>query len=322
VTSFGSATVRGAHPRNPLRKAALIPTLFVLLAALSGPAAAGIAPSAVKTGTANEQRPAATTAWFAWTQAPPDHPNRTNVWAEATPVDGTDEFRVNPPGTRAWTGGIEGNQLVYQQIDGGDSDIRRANLTSIPPPISSPPNVNTDRWEWAPTISTDSNGDAWILFGRQNTSSGAQRVIAYNVDTAASRELQMTTNFRYALIPGQVNGDWATWTSCKPNCQVRYVNLVDASPIATVPRPSFVRHQYAPSVAEDGTLYYVRSGSGCGANVRLMRTDAGSTQRLVDLPDRRDIFTTYASDEGLQTRVYYDRVGCGSGAWNIYALTN
>ena len=305
-----------------MRKAVLILTPFALLAALAGPAAAGIAPSAVKTGTANEQRPAATAAWFAWTQAPPDHPNRTNVWAEAMPVGSTTPFRVNPAGTRAWTGGIQDNQLVYQQIANGDSDIRLADLTSIPPPISSPANVNTDRWEWAPTISEASSGNTWVLFGRQNSSTGVQRVIVYNVDTAASHVLQMTSNFRYALIPGQVNGDWATWTACKPTCQVRYVNLADPSQITTVFRPSSVRHQYGSSIGEDGTLYYVRSGSGCGANVRLMRTDGGGTQLLVDLPDRRDIFTTYASDEGLQTQVYYDRVGCGSGAWNIYGLAD
>ena len=116
------------------------------------------------------------------------------------------------------------------------------------------------------------------------------------------------------------NGDWAAWTSCRPNCHVRYVNLVDGSPIVTLPRPSYVRHQYAPSVADDGTLYYARSGSGCGANVRIMRNSAGVNQLVVDLPDRRDIFFTYASDEGPQTHVYYDRVGCGAGVWDIYRL--
>jgi hypothetical protein len=303
-----------------LRKAVLILTPFVLLAALAGPAAAGIAPSAVKTGTANEQRPAATTAWFAWTRAPADHPFRVNVWVEEMPIGSTTPFRVNPAGTRGWTGGIEGNQLVYQEVGGGDSDIRLYDVmtrTALPDPP-----VNTDRWEWAPTISEDSSGNTWILFGRQNSSTGVQRVIAYNVTTASSHPLQETSNFRYALIPGQVNGDWATWTACKPTCQVRYVNLADPAQISTVPRPSYVRHQYASSIAEDGTIYYVRSGSGCGANVRLMRRSGGGTQLLVDLPDRRDIFTTYASDEGLQTQVYYDRLSCGSKAWNIYGLTD
>jgi hypothetical protein len=303
-----------------LRKAVVVLTLLVLASALAGPAATGVTPSIVKGGTANEQKPAASTAWFAWTQAPPDHPNRTNVWAEAMQVGTTTPFRVNPAGTRAWSGGIEGNRLVYQEIASGDSDIRLAALASGPPPtISSPANVNTGRWEWAPTMSIDSTTDTWILFGRQNSSTGVQRIIAVNLNDAnATRELEMASNWRYALIPGQVNGDWATWTSCRPNCNVRYVNLVEGSRIINLRRPSFVRHQYAPSVAEDGTLYYARSGSGCGANVRIMRNSAGTNQLLVDLPDRRDIFFTYASDEGAQTHVYYDRVGCGSGAWDIY----
>jgi hypothetical protein len=302
-----------------LRKAILVLTPFVLLAALTGPATAGLAPSAVKTGSANEQRPAASDLWFAWTQSSPSAPNRANVWAEAMDIGTTTPFRVNPTGTRAWTGGIEGDELVYQEIVNTQSNIRVADLNPLPPVISGLAAVNTDRWEWAPTISTDSTGDTWILFGRQNTSSGAQRVIAYNRDTGNSRELQMTTNWRYALIPGQVNGDWATWTACKPNCHVRYVNLAAGTPAETLPRPSFVKHQYAPSVAEDGTLYYVRSGSGCGANVRIMRNSAGVNQMLVDLPDRRDIFTTYVSEEP-ETHVYYDRISCGSKAWDIFQL--
>lgn len=303
-----------------MRKAILILTVLVSAAALAGSAAAGFTPSIVKGGTANEQKPAASTAWFAWTQAPPDHPIRTNLRAEAMPVGTTTPFRVNPPGTRAWSGGIEGDQLVYQEIASGDSDIRLADLASGPPPtVTSPANVNTDRWEWAPTITTDSNMDTWILFGRQNSSTGVQRIIAVNLDNAtATRELARTSNWRYALIPGQVNGDWASWTACRPNCHVRYVNLVAGTPIATLPRPPYVRHQYAPSVAEDGTLYYARSGSACGANVRIMRNSAGANRLLVDLPDNRDLFFTYASDEGPETHVYYDRVGCGSGAWNIH----
>jgi hypothetical protein len=302
-----------------VRKIAFILTSTVVAATLAGTAGAGVSSSAVKATAANEQSPAASTNWFAWTQSPADHPNRTNVWAEATPINGTDAFRVNPMGTRAWTGGIEGNELVYQELASGDSDIERYNLATQQPIADAP--INTDKWEWHPSISTDSAGDRWIVFGRQNTSTSAQKILAYNVTDDVMSELQATTRSRYFLIPGQVNGNWATWTACLPNCHVRYVNLITGNR-STVPRPDSVRNQYASSVAEDGTIYYVRSGSGCGANVRIMRFDSGTSRRMVDLADNRDIFFTYASDEGPNTRVYYDRVACGSGAWNIYRFVD
>jgi hypothetical protein len=302
-----------------LRKAVVVLTLLVLAAALAGPAATGVTPTPqpVKTTTANEQNPAASTAWFAWTQSSTDHPTRTNVRAE--PAAGGSSFRVNPDGTRAWTGGIAGTRLVYQQIKSGDSNIRLFDLANQTHFRN--PEVNTDRWEWHPTISTErtDDGDTWIMFGRQNVSTLTQKIIAYNVNDDMSVVLEETSNGRYSLIPGQVNGDWATWTACKPNCNVRYRNLVALAPKETVRRPDFVRHQYGSSIAEDGTLYYARSGSGCGANVRIMRNSAGVNQLLVDFPDHRDLFFTYVDDQA-GNEVYYDRVGCGAGTWNIYQV--
>jgi hypothetical protein len=303
-----------------VRNTAAIVISTVVAAALVGGAAAGVPSSAVKTTGANEQNPAATPSWFAWTESPADHPNRTNVWAEPRPpIDGTDEFRVNPPGTRAWTGGIEDDELVYQELESGDSDIRRFDLGTQQPLANAP--INTNKWEWHPSISEDSNGDTWIMFGRQNTSNFAQRILAYNVSDGVMRELQETTRSRYSLIPGQVNGDWATWTACRPSCQVRHVNLL-GGPVRTVPRPNFVKHQYGSSISQDGTVYFVRSGARCGASVKLVRRSAGSSQVLVDLPDNRDIFFTYASDELDGTHAFYDRVRCGSGAWNIYEFVD
>lgn len=303
-----------------MRKVAVIVLSSVVGATLVGGAAAGITSSSVKTTGANEQNPAATMSWFAWTESPADHPNRTNVWAEPRPpIDGADAFRVNRAGTRAWTGGIEGNELVYQELESGDSDIRRYNLATEQPIANAP--INTDKWEWHPSISEDSNGDRWILFGRQNTSNFAQKILAYNVTDDVMRELQATTRSRYSLVPGQVNGDWATWTACRPNCHIRKVNLLGES-ATTVPRPNSVRHQYGASIADDGTVYFVRSGAGCGANVRIMRRSGGSSQRLIDLPDNRDIFFTYTSDELGGSHVFYDRVACGSGAWNIYQVVD
>jgi hypothetical protein len=302
-----------------VRKAAIVISI-VVATALAGGAAAGVTPSAVKTTGANEQNPAATTSWFAWTESPADHPNRTNVWAEPRPpINGNDAFRVNSAGTRAWTGGIQGTELVYQELESGDSDIRRFNLATRQPIANAP--INTDKWEWHPSVTMDSSGDKWILFGRQNTSTFAQKILAYNVTADVMRELQKTTRSPYFLIPGQVNGDWATWTACRPNCHVRKINLLGGS-ATNVPRPKYVRNQFGSSIAEDGTVYFARSGAGCGSNVRIMRRSGGSSQRVIDLADNRDVFFTYASDEMDGTHVFYDRVACGSGAWNIFQFVD
>ncbi len=51
-------------------------------------------------------------------------------------------------------------------------------------------------------------------------------------------------------------------------CQVfRYT--ISSDRILRVPNPN--AYQYAPSVSRDGTVYFARSGSACGANVRLLR---------------------------------------------------
>jgi hypothetical protein len=284
-------------------------------------------PFPVKFEAGNQQNPAASADGFAWTHAPADHPNRTHVRVEETPINGEDDIRVNPVGTRAWTGGIDGNTLVYQEFDDGNSDIRLANLSAFPTVTRSdpPPGINTARWEWHPTISMDTTGETWILFGRQNVATGAQHVIAFNETDQLSRVLASTDRRRYALYPGQVNGDWATWTSCKPNCNVFYVNLVDGPSVVKVPRPSRVAHQYASSVTEDGTVYFVKSGRGCGTNVGIGRFDADATkprQIIHPFSDHRDVFFTHVSQEPDGAHIFYDRVNCGSGAWNILQLVD
>jgi hypothetical protein len=298
--------------------------LVVAAAALLGAAAVAIAavsgPFGVKTTTAHEQAPAASVNWFAWTRRPLAHPGRSTVFAEPMPVNDTDKFRVNPVGTNAWTGGIDGDTLVYQRVNNNQSNIRLFDLVQKTDDGAAA--ANTRQWEWHPTISTDSNGDQWILFGRQNVGTGVQKVVAVNLTNPTTRTLGQVDRFRHAAIPGQVNGDWATWTLCKPRCNVRFIDLSDPSsdPVA-VPRPSSVTHQYASSVTTGGTVYFVRSGDRCGKAVRIVRYDTVNGRvQVSSLPDGRDIFFSYISDEAGGNHVYYDRVICSNGRWNIYNI--
>lgn len=299
--------------------------LVVAVAALLGAAAVAIAavsdPVGVKTSTAHEQGPAASVEWFAWTQRPFAHPGRANVFVEPTPIDGAGRFRVNLAGTRAWTGGIDGHTLVYQRIKNGQSGIRLFDLNSHAD--TGDADLNTRQWEWHPTISSGSTG-RWVLFGRQNLGTGVQRVLATNLATGVTRTLGQVDRFRHAAIPGQVNGDLATWTLCKPRCNVRFVDLsIDPAAAPTIlPRPTDVTHQYASSVTADGTVYFVESGDGCGKAVRIDRYDpgTGTTTPVRSLRSGRDIFFSYISDEAAGNHVYYDRVVCSTGRWNIYEI--
>lgn len=291
--------------------------LFLGIAAVAIATVTG--PTDVKTTSAEEQGPAATADWFAWTQRPLAHPNRPAVYAEGLPNVPGDAFKVNPSGTRAWTGGIDGDTLVYQQIENGQSNVRLFDLVTKTDIGGG--GANTSNWEWHPTISTDTNIDQWILFGRQNLRTGVQRVIARNVTDGFNRVLGEVLKFRHSAIPGQINGDWATWTICKSSCNVWYVNLVDSSSAVKIPKPT-AYHQYASSVTPDGVVYFVKSGNACGKNVKIARFDdtTQTTTPIIDLSSGRDIFFTYTSQEGTDNHVYYDRVVCSTGHWNIYKV--
>jgi hypothetical protein len=211
--------------------------------------------------------------------------------------------------------------LVYQEISSGKSAIKLFDLTQPTGAGFNAP-VNTPQWEWRPSISTDSLGQTWILFGRINTNTGAERIIAHNLDDpTASRVLQRTTNPRYRLIPGQVNADYATWTACRPRCNVRFVNLVAGTSINTVPKPGSVADQYGSSISVGGRVYFIRSGSGCGRSVRIVRFGPGSTTaRVHSFTSGHDSAYTFAAGQSDGVHVYFDRVTCSNHRWDIYKV--
>jgi hypothetical protein len=76
------------------------------------------------------------------------------------------------------------------------------------------------------------------------------------------------------------------------------------------------RCQYAPAVNPTGTVYFARSGFGCGKNTVLRQEPlAGSATSIVNMPDGHDITSLYAVDKGdTTTDVYYDPYRCGHQA--------
>jgi hypothetical protein len=230
-------------------------------------------------------------------------------------------IKLNTSG-QGWTGGVDYPTVVYQRVYRGQSNIFLYDLSDGSRPAT-PSGVNTDRWEWHPTISGD-----WLLFGRDNNLSPTQRVILHNGVTHENRLLSSVTRAAHYLQADQVNGDWATFTRCTPVCNVvRYQISTQARMVLAKPVTSPRRQQYASSVTSAGVVYLVRSRPTCGASVRIVRYDPSrgdpATGRIVVfLPAGRDVFFSHVRENADgSVDVFYDRVNCSTGRWDIYKAT-
>jgi hypothetical protein len=273
----------------------------------------------------NERNPAADhdgvggEVW-AFTRSRAGHPNRYDAYAKK----GTNSpIKLNLAG-QGWTGGIDYPRAVYQQIAGGQSNIFLYDLSNDTRPPT-PDGVNTRKWEWHPTISGN-----WLLYGRDDNSTPTQRVVLHNSSTHEERLLSGITKASHYLQADQVNGNWATYTRCRPVCNVvRYdiglqTRMTLGKPVTTRPR-----HQYAGAVTSTGAVYLVRSGPSCGAKVKIVRYDAAHSDPALGtvvaaLPSGFDIAFAFTRENALDgsVDVFYDRVKCSTGRFDIYKVTD
>jgi hypothetical protein len=262
---------------------------------------------------AGEYQPVEGDEFIAWQQNSRAHPRHYDVYAR--PLGGGEKFKVNAPSTNGANGEIDGDRLVYQQFKHGASDLKFFDLSSKG--RSNPPRrVNTDQWEYWPSIS-----GRWLLFGRLYAS-GTRRIILFDLSTNTARRLDKVRRDGAFLAPGQVNGDYAVWHRCRSarKCEVVRYHIPDGAS-KTIPNPT--GQQHAPSVAEDGTVFFARSGGACGSGVRLVRYSLdGSSAVLWQLPSGDDIGATsvHLEADGT-TMVLYDHFACReaaeSDAWKI-----
>ena len=253
-------------------------------------------------------------AYVAYSQSRPNHFGVFDVYVKPA---GTPPFRVNGRG-EGFAGGIDGTTLIWQSVLSGQSDLRLFDLASHTRSV--PAGVNTRRFEFWPTISGE-----WILYGQSWRRASNWRVILHNTNTSETRILDERVNRpRTRVAPGQVNGDYATWESVNERTSVLNVFLYQISTATTtkLPRPTG-KLQYSPSVTPDGTVFYLRSGFGCGHDV-LREYAAGIDTPLARLPRGYDALTnTFAVDEGGGvTSVYFDRVQCSTENSHIYKITD
>ena len=257
----------------------------------------------VRTTPAGEFQPARGPNHFAWEQNTKAQPNHYDVLVQA---DGGGPVRVNAGRTNAAMGGIDGNLLVYQQYRKGKSDLFLYDLTTGGR-SRLPQRVNSRLWEYWPSIS-----EPWLLFGRWKMPTGARKLILHNLATGEQRVLHRVRSRRAFIDPGQVNGDFAVWSTCpaKGRCQVYRYQISSGTRVQIANPGSFQR---APSVTRDGTVFLSRGAKGCGGSVRIVKIALDGTEALlVQFPvglDSRDTFA-YTDESGV-THLYYERFACG-----------
>jgi hypothetical protein len=277
----------------------------------------------------NERNPAAdhnpTTEVWALTQSRAGNPNKYDAFVK----EGSDPLvKLNATG-QGWTGGIDYPFVAYQQISGGQSDLYFFNIsTSERTPAY---DVNSPQWEWHPTFQGAPN-DYEMLFNRDALNSPTQRVIyLHHADPSVhdGRILSTITKATHFLQSDQINGNWVTYTRCAPNCNVRLYDI-GAQTTTTMPKPvtTSPRQQYAGAVTSTGAVYLVRSGPKCGQQVRIVRYDPAVPDPQLGtivavIAQGYDIAISHARENpGGSVDVFYDRVNCSTGKFNIIKVTD
>lgn len=300
----------------------LLALVSLIALVLVSTALAALAEQPVLTGVRNHQIPAAgntgTEDVLAWARNRSGHPNLYDAWVR---VGTSAAIKLNTAG-QGYMGGIDYPTVIYQQTRNGRSNLFLYDLSdgSRPP---TPTGVNTVKWEWHPTISGD-----WLLFGRDDNASPTRRVILHNMTTSEERVLASVTRRTRYLVPGQVNGNWATYTRCAPVCNViRYDIAARTKKTLGKPATAVPREQYGASVSADGTVYLARSGRTCGSRgIRLVRygaLDPAIGTVVARLANGFDLFFSFIRDNADgSTDVFYDRVRCANGRWDVYKITD
>lgn len=287
-------------------RAAVLACAFATIVASATPAIAGV-PEVVVGTERWELEPAASSTFEAWTEARIGRRGfRSNVYARAI---GGERFKVSPAGTgAAFTGGIDGSTLAYDR----DGDIALFDL-STRTELDVPDGVNTARGaELSPSIS--GHHLLFVRF-RGNRSS----VVLFDMPAGTSTVLYSNANTDrrfFNVYVGQVNGNYAVWH--QDTFSVRNESLVDADvyfhdiagkKTARLANPEGTV-QYAPSVSAAGTVYFGRSGFGCGLDTQLVQQTLDGTESILyDFPNGRDFASSYALDDGT-TDVYFDQGRC------------
>jgi hypothetical protein len=283
---------------------------------VGGVAVAGTAQQVIDTPK-NEFHATADDGYLAYVQSRAGKPNKVDVYLKPPAAP---RIKVNAAGTTGFYSNIEigdvayGDRLVFAQRTSGNTELKiwdvGAGVRRNPPA-----GVNTSKVESKPSLSGQH-----LLFGRGPATGGGfmTRIVLYDFVTDQSSVLD-TAPTNGIVFPGTVNGDWASWTECSPSdCRAwRYqISLEDKSEV-----PTSARLIYTSAAGQDGTVWYMQSGIGCGANVKLRRHNPGTgTAIIIGFPAGIDANVSDLDDTNpLARRLYFDRVRCSNvNNWAIW----
>src|SRR4051794_1127583 len=234
-----------------------------------------------------EALPTANDRFLAWSQSPRAHPGDFAVYVRR--LTGGHATRVS--GKRAaFTGGFDGNVLLYYQYsDRNHSDIHMYDVAAHHA-VPVPDGVNTIRAERRPTMSGD-----YLLFSRHTfmRKKRTDRIVLHRISTGHEEILASIHGGlrRVGLEPGQVSGDFATWTLCFPSgCNV-YLHTISTDTTVQLPDRGI---EYGPSASSDGTVFFGRSGYRCGSHASLLRYSGGHATVLHRFARNHDFSSSYA----------------------------
>jgi hypothetical protein len=292
--------------------------ILVTLFSTVGPASAGVVTEPVVTGKPDQFGPGAEDdTWIGWTQfAKPLFTAHIRLQSAADHR----KFRRRD-GANSFFGGFDpsNDDVIFQDAKGTSSNLYLYHVATDG--FGAPPDgINTDRWEWAPRIST-----AFILFGRNRFGAGSApwKVMLYDRVAGTFRVLDTVENQCGCIWPEAVNERYAAWTKCEARCHVFvYDTMTDTK--TKVPNPS--KQQYAAALSEDGQVYFVRSGDTCNADPKIMRyTIATDTTETVYLyPNGTNLASGLDLVDGadLNDDLYFDKASCNDVNYrgNIYRI--
>lgn len=290
----------------------LVALVGILLAA---PTALAYVPVGVVTSPRIEIQPAASTDYLVYSEATRTRPAAFALFAKPT---GEPRFRVNPAGTVAFTGSIDGTTLAYaQRTIQGLGQIRLFDLAGRSW-LPSPAGVNTSAHESAPSLSGE-----WLAFTRatKRALTWPRRLILHHLTDGAQTQLDFGSN---AYVQGGgLAGNYVAWTRCRifTNCRT-WLYDIGLPTKRVLPNPQG-KSQFAVSVTADGTVYYAESSTiNCGTRkvVRFWRQPlVGARELLGALPRGRDTAETnpvVMGDGSIE--LFFDRYICSTGASDIY----
>jgi hypothetical protein len=322
VNSINCRTVQGGDMKVRLLLALVCALGTVMVSATP---ALAVEPVVVVNTERPEIGPAASTTFLAWVVFSPRF--NPSVRAQATGSDTS--FRVNPRGTGAFTGGIDGSTLLYEQFVPGEggSDLVMVDL-STRTELDLPDGVNTNASEFSPNLS-----GSHFLFGR-SIRHGAS-IVLFDTTTSASEVVyskMATDRRRFPFLPTQINGNYAVWhqaTVSKRTGELIRTDIflydIAAATTTRIPNADTERPvQYGPSVDSDGVMYFGRSSDACGKNAQLISREPDGTETvLYEFPTNRDFGFSHAVDNvNNTTDVYFDRGSCrGEDFGNIWKLS-